>query len=66
LVAHEGRRRRVMLRTFRERFMPAGLLGAWLLTSVYTVNALIGLQALQVPTYFASPIEITAQVQAQK
>jgi len=50
-----------MLRTFRERFLPAGLLGAWLLTSVYTVNALIGLQALQVPTYFASAVDITAK-----
>ena len=49
-----------MLRTFRERFVPAGVLGAWLLTSVYTVNALMGLQALQIPTYFASPVEITA------
>ena len=49
-----------MLRTFRERFVPAGVLGAWLLTSVYTVNALIGLQALQVPTYFASAVEITS------
>jgi len=49
-----------MLRTFRERFLPAGLLGAWLLTSVYTVNALIGLQALQMQTYFASEVEITS------
>jgi hypothetical protein len=49
-----------MLRTFRERFLPVALLGAWLLTSVYTVNACIGLQALQVPTYFASPVLITA------
>ena len=49
-----------MMRTFRERFLPAGLLGAWLLTSVYTVNALMGLQALQIPTYFASAVEITS------
>jgi hypothetical protein len=56
-----------MLRTFRERFVPAGILGAWLVASVYTVNALIGLQALQMPTYFASPVEITAQqITAQK
>ena len=55
-----------MLRTFRERFVPVGILGAWLLASVYTVNALIGLQVLQVPTYFASPVEITAQMTAQK
>ena len=49
-----------MLRTFRERFVPAGLLGAWLLTSVYTVNALVGLQAISIQTYFASPVEISA------
>jgi hypothetical protein len=54
-----------MLRTFRERFVPAGILGAWLVASVYTVNALIGLQALQLPTFFASPVEITAPTAAQ-
>jgi hypothetical protein len=50
-----------MFRTFRERFVPAGILGAWLLTSVYTVNALIGLQAIQMPTFWGSTVEITAQ-----
>jgi len=52
-----------MFRTFRERFVPAGILGAWLLTSVYTVNALIGLQVMQMPTFWGSTVEITAQQQ---